>query len=62
MEHTDIYTQKIEDFNREQLLPGFSDTQNTPGRMEGEEGVLQSDGKRQETKQISFDPYDRKKK
>jgi hypothetical protein len=54
MEHTDAFTQKLEDYVRENLLPGFSDTQNIPGRVEGEE--------LKETGQKSFDPLNRKKR
>jgi len=54
MEHTDAFTQKLEDAVRNKLLPGFSDTQNIPGRTEGEEI--------KETGQKSFDPLNRKKR
>jgi len=45
MVHTDAFTQKIEDFANNSknkntgsgMLPGFSDTQNIPGRVKGEE-------------------------
>ena len=53
MEHTDIFTKKLEDYAREQMLPGYSDTQNIPGRVEGEEV--------KRTEQINFDPLKRKK-
>lgn len=38
MEHQDTYTDRIDDYNRgERILPGFSDTQNIVGRVQGEE-------------------------
>lgn len=37
MDHTDSYTRRVADFNKERVLPGFSDTQDIPGRQDGEE-------------------------
>lgn len=53
MEHTDAYTMRVEDYNNEAILPGTSDTQDIPGRLNGEEV--------EETKQASFtlNPRDR---
>lgn len=54
MEHTDSLTYRSEDFNEgERILPGFSDTQNIGGRVDGEET--------KETKQESFTPSPKKK-
>jgi hypothetical protein len=46
MEHTDRYSKGLEDFNNNQILPGFSDTQDIVGRKNGEET--------KETKQTFF--------
>lgn len=46
MDHTDSLTKRIEDFKREKVLPGFSDTQDIPNRANGEEVT--------ETRQKSF--------
>jgi len=51
MQFTDALTQKEEDFIHSKILPGFSDTQNIPGRDRGEEI--------NETKELSFDPFNR---
>lgn len=48
MEHTDYYTAAVEDYDNEQLMTGFSDTQNIRGRVDGEEI--------DETEQRSFTP------
>lgn len=37
MDHTDTLTKRKEDYKDEQVLPGFSDTQDLPGRTRGEE-------------------------
>ena len=37
MDHTDSYKKTIEDQKRENVLPGFSDTQDFPQRSRGEE-------------------------
>ena len=37
MTHTDSYTKRKEDQRKEGVLPGFSDTQDLPGRTKGEE-------------------------
>lgn len=37
MDHTDSYTRRVEDSKYEKMLPGFSDSQDTPGRVNGEE-------------------------
>ena len=37
MDHTDSLTRRKDDFRKEQVLPGFSDTQDLPSRTEGEE-------------------------
>jgi hypothetical protein len=37
MDHTDSFTKRKEDYGRERVLPGFSDTQDIPGREDGEE-------------------------
>ena len=37
MAHTDTYTDRLEDYSNEKLLPGFSDTQDIRGRTDGEE-------------------------
>lgn len=37
MDHTDAFTKRKEDYSRERVLPGFSDTQDIPGRENGEE-------------------------
>lgn len=46
MDHTDSYKRRLDDFKKEQVLPGFSDTQDLPSRVRGEEV--------EETKQESF--------
>lgn len=49
MDHTDAYKERLEDYGKNgQMLPGFSDTQDIPGRKKGEEV--------KETKQLSFTP------
>jgi hypothetical protein len=54
MDHTDSYTKRLEDYQREGVLPGFSESQDLPERSSGEE--------LRETKQQSFtDPVSRKK-
>jgi len=53
MEHTDAYTERIEDFENERILPGIGDTQDLPGRSLGEET--------KETRQGSFTPPDLRK-
>jgi len=37
MDYTDTYTRRKDDYEKEKLLPGFSDTQDLPGREKGEE-------------------------
>jgi hypothetical protein len=37
MDYTDSFTRRKDDFNKEKLLPGFSDSQDWPGRRDGEE-------------------------
>lgn len=37
MAHTDSFTRRQDDYKKEKLLPGFSDTQDIPGRELGEE-------------------------
>jgi len=37
MDYTDSYTRRLDDFKKEGVLPGFSDTQNIPSRTDGEE-------------------------
>jgi len=37
MDHTDSFTKRKEDYQRERVLPGFSDTQDLPSREKGEE-------------------------
>lgn len=46
MDNTDSFERRKDDFNKEKLLPGFSDSQDWPGRSDGEEV--------KETKQASF--------
>ena len=46
MDNTDSYQRRINDFNNEKILPGFSDSQDWPGRSDAEEV--------KETKQTSF--------
>lgn len=48
MVHTDAWTDQVEDWEHERILPGIGDTQDIPGRVEGEEA--------KETKQKSFTP------
>jgi hypothetical protein len=47
MDHTDSFTKRKEDWNKDRKLPGFSDTQDLPGQRENGEEVV-------ETKQKSF--------
>jgi len=54
MQYTDAYEQKLDDNKFNKILPGFSDTQNIPGRVNGEEV--------DETISISFDPLSRNRK
>lgn len=37
MDHTDSFTRRLEDYQKDKLLPGFSDTQDLPSRQLGEE-------------------------
>jgi hypothetical protein len=37
MDYSDSFTRRIDDFNKEKLLPGFSDSQDLPTRRDGEE-------------------------
>lgn len=53
MERTDRYTKGLDDYKNEQILPGFSDSQDIVGRTEGEE--------LQETKEKSFNLPNRKR-
>jgi hypothetical protein len=46
MDNTDSFARRKDDFKKEKLLPGFSDSQDWPGRKDGEEV--------RETKQASF--------
>jgi hypothetical protein len=46
MDNTDSFARRKDDFKKEKLLPGFSDSQDWPGRKDGEEI--------RETKQASF--------
>lgn len=57
MVHSDTFKNRVEDANYEGLLPGYSDTQDTPGRTNGEE-VTNKDADRQYTK---TDVKDKKK-
>ena len=43
MDHSDSFTRRKDDFNKEKLLPGFSDSQDWPGREAGEEIVETSE-------------------
>ena len=53
MEHTDSYTNGLEDFANEKLMPAFSDTQDIKGRLLGEEV--------KNTRQKSFTPTNLRK-
>jgi len=46
MEYTDSFTRRKDDYNKERILPGFSDSQDIIGRVKGEEVV--------ETEELSF--------
>jgi hypothetical protein len=37
MDHTDSYKRRLDDYDYEKVLPGFSDTQDLPDRVKGEE-------------------------
>jgi hypothetical protein len=37
MDYTDTFTRRTDDYKKEKLLPGFSDTQDLPSRVKGEE-------------------------
>ena len=37
MDHTDAHKTQIEDYEHERILPGIGDTQDVPGRADGEE-------------------------
>lgn len=54
MEHTDSYTNALEDNSFENIIPGIGDTQDIIGRVQGEE--------LNETKQESFTPQHLRKK
>lgn len=54
MQFTDAYTQKLDDYKFNKILPGFSDAQNIPGRDRGEEV--------KETKELSYDPLKRRRR
>jgi len=53
MEHTDAYTERIEDWDNERILPGIGDSQDLPSRQLGEEVT--------ETRQGSFTPRELRK-
>ena len=54
MEYTDAYTERQYDYERERVMPGFSDTQDIPSREFGEET--------ENTKEATFSPKKLKKK
>jgi hypothetical protein len=37
MDHTDSFTRRLNDYQNEKILPGFSDSQDLPSRSFGEE-------------------------
>jgi hypothetical protein len=46
MDHTDSFTRRLDDYQNQKILPGFSDSQDLPSRTNGEEI--------EETKQATF--------